>query len=99
MIRRPPRSTLFPYTTLFRSLGHEAQHDRPPRAALEEDVLAEPAAGTSPPARARAHALVAEEERAVALRDLDGRARDIARPREHVLAVLVRRRAHAAVEE
>src|SRR2546430_15497068 len=26
MIRRPPRSTLFPYTTLFRSLGHAA-HD------------------------------------------------------------------------
>src|SRR5256885_15952337 len=25
MIRRPPRSTLFPYTTLFRSLGHEAE--------------------------------------------------------------------------
>src|SRR2546428_5676075 len=24
MIRRPPRSTLFPYTTLFRSLGHPA---------------------------------------------------------------------------
>src|SRR5258707_8681196 len=23
MIRRPPRSTLFPYTTLFRSLSHE----------------------------------------------------------------------------
>src|SRR5258707_5927037 len=23
MIRRPPRSTLFPYTTLFRSLGHK----------------------------------------------------------------------------
>src|SRR2546430_2783390 len=23
MIRRPPRSTLFPYTTLFRSHGHE----------------------------------------------------------------------------
>src|SRR5256885_11083205 len=23
MIRRPPRSTLFPYTTLFRSLGHQ----------------------------------------------------------------------------
>src|SRR2546425_5636744 len=23
MIRRPPRSTLFPYTTLFRSLRHE----------------------------------------------------------------------------
>src|SRR5260370_31451477 len=25
MIRRPPRSTLFPYTTLFRS-GHQLQH-------------------------------------------------------------------------
>src|SRR3712207_8451864 len=24
MIRRPPRSTLFPYTTLFRSEGHDA---------------------------------------------------------------------------
>src|SRR5256885_5425252 len=24
MIRRPPRSTLFPYTTLFRSAAHEA---------------------------------------------------------------------------
>src|SRR5256885_9876266 len=32
MIRRPPRSTLFPYTTLFRSvvtqLGGDAQHAR-----------------------------------------------------------------------
>jgi len=25
MIRRPPRSTLFPYTTLFRSRGWDAQ--------------------------------------------------------------------------
>src|SRR5688572_31622935 len=30
MIRRPPRSTLFPYTTLFRSLAlHEARNPRP----------------------------------------------------------------------
>src|SRR5260370_18254202 len=29
MIRRPPRSTLFPYTTLFRSTG--PIHDRSPR--------------------------------------------------------------------
>src|SRR3712207_8482952 len=30
MIRRPPRSTLFPYTTLFRSLrGSENPYDRP----------------------------------------------------------------------
>src|SRR3712207_8405572 len=28
MIRRPPRSTLFPYTTLFRSLG-AVRRDRP----------------------------------------------------------------------
>src|SRR2546426_8939420 len=26
MIRRPPRSTLFPYTTLFRSLGTRREH-------------------------------------------------------------------------
>src|SRR2546422_3154623 len=26
MIRRPPRSTLFPYTTLFRSLAREGNH-------------------------------------------------------------------------
>src|SRR2546425_1678664 len=31
MIRRPPRSTLFPYTTLFRSLRHRAL--RRPRGA------------------------------------------------------------------
>src|SRR5438270_7481402 len=30
MIRRPPRSTLFPYTTLFRSLDRERQRDRRP---------------------------------------------------------------------
>src|SRR3712207_7040040 len=28
MIRRPPRSTLFPYTTLFRSGGHQSVHRR-----------------------------------------------------------------------
>src|SRR5260370_12633893 len=28
MIRRPPRSTLFPYTTLFRSLGNTRQKQR-----------------------------------------------------------------------
>src|ERR1039458_2389642 len=29
MIRRPPRSTLFPYTTLFRSPGRVAAHGEP----------------------------------------------------------------------
>src|SRR2546429_5477042 len=27
MIRRPPRSTLFPYTTLFRSMLHRLHHE------------------------------------------------------------------------
>src|SRR3712207_8489113 len=34
MIRRPPRSTLFPYTTLFRSVG------RPPVAVDDERQVA-----------------------------------------------------------
>src|SRR2546430_10256772 len=36
MIRRPPRSTLFPYTTLFRSRDdcpRESHGSRPPRAS------------------------------------------------------------------
>src|SRR2546429_3554847 len=38
MIRRPPRSTLFPYTTLFRSLGDQRPHVH---AAGAPDRLAE----------------------------------------------------------
>src|SRR5256885_3726012 len=34
MIRRPPRSTLFPYTTLFRSL-HECERERLLRARAQ----------------------------------------------------------------
>src|SRR3712207_9150990 len=34
MIRRPPRSTLFPYTTLFRSTGNES-----PAEVLTLDIL------------------------------------------------------------
>src|SRR2546425_9602675 len=33
MIRRPPRSTLFPYTTLFRSSSHAARSPARPRSA------------------------------------------------------------------
>src|SRR5258708_20654129 len=44
MIRRPPRSTLFPYTTLFRSLGRPIRpfgHKWSPRdSGLEEDTSA-----------------------------------------------------------
>src|SRR3712207_9584754 len=35
MIRRPPRSTLFPYTTLFRSLLVVAEADQVQRAAAD----------------------------------------------------------------
>src|SRR2546426_2080233 len=48
MIRRPPRSTLFPYTTLFRSETGRARDDRdrarapaaPPRGAAQARDLA-----------------------------------------------------------
>src|SRR3712207_7682677 len=35
MIRRPPRSTLFPYTTLFRSVGDRTEVPRRRQPALE----------------------------------------------------------------
>src|SRR3712207_8733124 len=37
MIRRPPRSTLFPYTTLFRSKGYEISKDN--YALIEKEEL------------------------------------------------------------
>src|SRR5258705_1821528 len=37
MIRRPPRSTLFPYTTLFRSKINEAVHDLEKSEALNDN--------------------------------------------------------------
>src|SRR3712207_7446634 len=37
MIRRPPRSTLFPYTTLFRSLGDEQRVEVRVAKVLPED--------------------------------------------------------------
>src|SRR5260221_10818740 len=39
MIRRPPRSTLFPYTTLFRSLLHRlASRPAPAKTRVELEV-------------------------------------------------------------
>src|SRR5256885_12319065 len=35
MIRRPPRSTLFPYTTLFRSHGHDSAVGQAGKALVE----------------------------------------------------------------
>src|SRR5690606_41894436 len=59
-LRRPPRSTLFPYTTLFRS-GAELHRDQPDRLAavpggrqpgLRRDRHAEHGASVEPGARA-----------------------------------------------
>src|SRR5438874_7252142 len=49
MIRRPPRSTLFPYTTLFRS---RARRDLPP-VVVPACGLRTAAGGPSPPAGSR----------------------------------------------
>src|SRR5689334_24029272 len=48
MLRRPPRSTLFPYTTLFRSLRRQmsgAHGGIDPRGDLADDVAAAGQAG------------------------------------------------------
>src|SRR2546430_7096347 len=41
MIRRPPRSTLFPYTTLFRSIEHLAATLQVKAAAVDAAVVRE----------------------------------------------------------
>src|SRR5437868_10378603 len=56
MIPRPPRSTLFPYTTLFRSSAAGAPAAGPAR------VRRPPAARAVTPARARAPPAVRSEE-------------------------------------
>src|SRR5256885_8624722 len=43
MIRRPPRSTLFPYTTLFRSRGRSRLVPRADRAHVHESLDTLPA--------------------------------------------------------
>src|SRR3712207_9055788 len=50
MIRRPPRSTLFPYTTLFRSVrvgrtGGQVQGTGPERADAHAGLAGEPPVG------------------------------------------------------
>src|SRR3712207_7236245 len=54
MIRRPPRSTLFPYTTLFRSSGAgggQHSHDDARRAAERPGRASAPLAGRRSPHR------------------------------------------------
>src|SRR3712207_8733897 len=50
MIRRPPRSTLFPYTTLFRSaFGDALLEDFPFAAFVSKTVTLAPRQGNPPP--------------------------------------------------
>src|SRR5688572_32454579 len=58
MIRRPPRSTLFPYTTLFRSAGDP--RGAPPRADRTPPQVSAPGSGPEAP-RLRASRTRSEE--------------------------------------
>src|SRR3989475_8170028 len=60
MIRRPPRSTLFPYTTLFRSV--HARAGRPLRRRESRLAGARPAAGALGPRLSRAAVLADRED-------------------------------------
>src|SRR5256885_7066459 len=71
MIRRPPRSTLFPYTTLFRSRREEARDDlsrsseaHPERPGLSADQRCARAVGAQP--QAREHAVRSRVRRVLA---------------------------------
>src|SRR2546421_7478425 len=44
MIRRPPRSTLFPYTTLFRSIAAAAVRERLLHRVHDDHAVGQPAA-------------------------------------------------------
>src|SRR2546430_17388194 len=77
MIRRPPRSTLFPYTTLFRSLAQAGPTTPAVRPAEQASVIAgaRVAAGgvlaalapVPPPDPARAHERLARQQVLAAL--------------------------------
>src|SRR5258708_28667577 len=56
MIRRPPRSTLFPYTTLFRSPDHRTRSPRQARGDSRrcEDIQSRESAPDRPDCRAAA---------------------------------------------
>src|SRR2546430_9088583 len=73
MIRRPPRSTLFPYTTLFRSaLDQRRLLDLPREVTVVR--------GEDPDAEGQRHRRVDEDERAVTVVETEG---DEHRSEEH----------------
>src|SRR2546430_11446025 len=54
MIRRPPRSTLFPYTTLFRSGEQAAHSDEPTFSPSHAPTPQTPSTAPAPPAASTA---------------------------------------------
>src|SRR3989475_11656983 len=90
MIRRPPRSTLFPYTTLFRSRpqGRHERRGAPPRAAGDLRAPARADRGIpAPPARAARHHRLGTDQ--PVLRPLGGRRPPKAHVRPRVRAAPV----------
>src|SRR5256885_10738962 len=71
MIRRPPRSTLFPYTTLFRSTHVRRGSEPPPRAVSGRESRLDSAVDrvTRPPAAQDRAARVGRAARARGARD------------------------------
>src|SRR2546429_3007937 len=55
MIRRPPRSTLFPYTTLFRSAEAAAKAEKEAKEAAAKAARMKPAAAPAPAQRSEEH--------------------------------------------
>src|SRR5258705_11340757 len=58
MIRRPPRSTLFPYTTLFRSLNFIVSNDNNALFSVQPSVAANGTLTYTPAANANGSATV-----------------------------------------
>src|SRR5258708_15221722 len=69
MIRRPPRSTLFPYTTLFRSASWAACSASDATAAAARTPVTTPA--VAPPVRRRTRPVVRSEEHTSELQSPD----------------------------
>src|SRR3989454_2221317 len=68
MIRRPPRSTLFPYTTLFRSQGEGRDDERPVQVAPQ---VGRPIGGPegAPHSRGFRHERIRDDDRDIVHRD------------------------------
>src|SRR2546423_15522768 len=72
MIRRPPRSTLFPYTTLFRS-GQGAGRSTGGRIAIRTRAHCELSAARSAESRCRSRAMEGDPDAGIDRNSLRGR--------------------------